>query len=51
MLFFNQYTTGAKEPVVGADTPLDSLDSTTVLYNILAWILDKRKPISTQLQV
>lgn len=50
MLFFNQYTTVATEPVIDADTPLDSLDSITVLYNILARTLDKRKPVSTQVE-
>lgn len=51
MLVFNQYTTGAKGPVVGAVAPLDSLDSTAVLCNILAWTLAKRKHTSTELQV
>lgn len=31
MLVFSQYTTEAKEPVVDADTPLDSLDSKALL--------------------
>lgn len=51
MLIFNQYTTGTKGPVVDPGTPLDSLDSTAVLGNILAWTLDKTKPTSTLLKL